>query len=52
MGPFGLFGRNQELSIGVVHIEGIFVLDVGSKIDILGDSQANKYQRVLFHSPT
>ena len=40
MGPFGLFGRIQELSRVVVHIEGILFLGVGRKIEILGDIQA------------
>ena len=34
----------------MVHIVGVEVLDVGSKLDNLGDIRAYKCQRVIFHS--
>ena len=50
LGPFVVVGHRQALSRGVVPIMVILVLDVGSKPEILGDSQLYRCQCVLFHS--
>ena len=36
--PFGVVGCRQVLSSDVLHILGVLILDVGSELEILGDS--------------
>ena len=40
LGPFGVIRCSQEMSSVVVRIVGVLVLDVGIKLEFLGDSQA------------